>query len=397
MFVDLGLFFVLNAIEIDHLKKGRKKVSLNQVENSTTDILEAKKDNQPRYHQMSFFDLGFQEAIKNTQSINSSQSITKLDDIKEKKQNETKNDEEDFFDEAELAELEEPEENHLYVPESLLTDGIKMYLQTIGQFELLNREKEKELALKYAAGDEYAKEELINSNLRLVVSIAKKYAKRGLDFLDIIQEGNAGLIKAVEKFDVNKGFKLSTYATWWIRQAITRALASKTRTIRVPVYMSDLINKFNYTNQQLSMELGREPSIEEIAEEMEIKVGKVKEIVSFCKQTEMLSLDTAYNNSHEKAVLSEFIEDNNSETPESKVQGDATRTRLDEILLSLSAREENVLRFRFGMDDGKPRTLEDIGKILGVTRERVRQIETKALARLAESSYIEDLRGLVGF
>ena len=289
----------------------------------------------------------------------------------------------------------EPVEAHLHVPDELLSDGIKMYLQTIGKIDLLTIDEEKRLATLTAEGNEDAKERLINANLRLVVSIAKRYAKRGLDFLEIIQEGNAGLIKAVEKFDVTKGYKLSTYATWWIRQSITRALASKTRTIRVPVYMSDSINKYNYTNQQLSMELGREPSIEEIATEMEMDIEKVKVIVGYCKQTEMLSLDTAYNNSHEKAVLSEFIEDDSITTPEDNLITEDARTRLEEILLTLSTREENVLRFRFGLDDGKARTLEDIGKIFGVTRERIRQIETKALGRLKSPQYIDDIKALM--
>lgn len=290
---------------------------------------------------------------------------------------------------------DEPLEETPYVPDELLTDHIKMYLQGIGKFDLLSVEEERELATRAAAGDEYARECLINANLRLVVSIAKRYAKRGLDFLDIIQEGNAGLIKAVEKFDVTKGFKLSTYATWWIRQSITRALASKTRTIRVPVYMSDSINRYNFINQQLSMELGREPTLLEIATEMEIEIEEIKKIVGYCKQTEMLSLDTAYNNSHEKAVLSEFIEDDKAVTPEGNLLDDDSKSRLEEILQTLSTREENVLRLRFGLDDGKPRTLEDIGKIFGVTRERIRQIATKALARLASPQYIHLIKDLL--
>jgi RNA polymerase primary sigma factor len=316
--------------------------------------------------------------------------------------------EDDYEEDADIAEFETDNEfseedfedvdieDDFNIPDELLTDSIKMYLQTIGQFDLLTKEEEKELALRAAEGDEWAKERLINSNLRLVVSIAKRYAKRGMDFLDLIQEGNAGLIKAVEKFDVNKGFKLSTYATWWIRQAITRALASKTRTIRVPVYMSDAINKYNYTKQQLSMELGREPSLSEIAEEMEVDLDKIKVIVDYCKQSETLSLDTAYNQSHEKAVLSEFIEDDRSVSPDIELIEQDSRNRLDEILSHLTPREENVIRFRYGLDDGKPRTLEDIGKIFGVTRERIRQIETKALKRLKDPKYFNEIKELFG-
>ncbi|MEX3623577.1 RNA polymerase sigma factor RpoD/SigA [Viridibacillus arvi] len=363
-------------------------MSLKQTENSTSEF----RDFESNSYQLSFFDLGFQEAKESTQSndvLNNLNTVAELDPIKDFEI-------EEGFNEKELELVEGDKiEEHLYVPDELLTDGIKMYLQTIGQYDLLTIQEEKDLAYNAAAGDEYSKERLINSNLRLVVSIAKRYAKRGLDFLDIIQEGNAGLIKAVEKFDVTKGFKLSTYATWWIRQSITRALASKTRTIRVPVYMSDSINKFNYTTQQLSMELGREPSIEEIAEEMEMEIEKVKVIVGYCKQTEMLSLDTAYNNSHEKAVLSEFIEDDKTNTPEANLVSDDSRTSLEEILMTLSTREENVLRLRFGIDDGRPRTLEDIGKIFGVTRERIRQIETKALERLGGPQYIDAILELV--
>lgn len=334
--------------------------------------------------QLSFFDLDFQESKKYVGKGDS--SLIKIDfEEEELDANEDDELEEEFEDEEDFG-----------IPEELLTDGIKMYLQTIGQYDLLTKEEEKELAIKAADGDEFAKEELINRNLRLVVSITKRYAKRGMDFLDLIQEGNAGLIKAVEKFDVTKGFKLSTYATWWIRQSITRALASKARTIRVPVYMSDAINKYNYTKQQLSMELGREPSIEEIAREMEVDIDKIKVVVNYCKQSETLSLDTPYNKSHEKAVLSEFIEDEETPAPDDEIIEEDSRNRLDEILMQLSPREENVLRFRYGLVDGKPRTLEDIGKIFGVTRERIRQIETKAIKRLQDPKYINEIKELFG-
>lgn len=341
--------------------------------------------------QLSFFDLGFQESIRSIKKDDTALIKIDFDD-------DLGDEELEDFDELEDIgpedELEEEYEYEPTVPEELLTDGIKMYLQTIGQFDLLTKEEEVELALRAAEGDEYAKEQLVNCNLRLVVSIAKRYAKRGMDFLDLIQEGNAGLIKAVDKFDVTKGFKLSTYATWWIRQSITRALASKTRTIRVPVYMSDAINKYNYIKQQLSMELGREPHITEIAKEMEEDIDKIKEIVNYCKQSETLSLDTAYNSSHEKAVLSEFIEDVEASSPDEEIINEDSRKKLDEILLTLSPREENVIRFRYGLVDGKARTLEDIGKILGVTRERVRQIETKAIKRLQDPKYMEVIKDL---
>lgn len=335
--------------------------------------------------QLSFFDLGFQEAKKSVEKEESSLINIQVEE-----------DELEETEEDELEEFDDEFDEEFNVPDELLTDGIKMYLQTIGQYDLLTKEEEQELAYKAADGDEFAKEELINRNLRLVVSIAKRYAKRGMDFLDLIQEGNAGLIKAVEKFDVTKGFKLSTYATWWIRQSITRALASKTRTIRVPVYMSDAINKFNYTKQQLSMELGREPNIKEIAEELEEDIDKVKVIVNYCKQSETFSLDTAYNDSHEKAVLSEFVEDDKSVSPDEEIIEDDSRERLDTILSQLSPREENVIRFRYGLDDGKARTLEDIGKIFGVTRERIRQIETKALKKLQDPKYFDEIKELFG-
>lgn len=351
--------------------------------------LEVISDLNENTFQISFFDIGFEESLntsinKSEDDYNTIDKGIEPDVLKVELENE----------DLEIKELENEEnieedtDETSYLPEEFLTDHIKMYLQGIGNYDLLTIEEERELAYKAAAGDEYARECLINANLRLVVSIAKRYAKRGMDFLDIIQEGNAGLIKAVEKFDVTKGFKLSTYATWWIRQSITRALASKTRTIRVPVYMSDSINRYNYTNQQLSIELGREPTIYEIAIELEMDIEKVKEIVGYGKQTEMLSLDTAYNSTHEKAVLSEFIEDVTIITPEENLVDDDSKSQLEEILQTLSTREENVLRLRFGLDGGKPRTLEDIGKIFGVTRERIRQIETKAIARLSSPKYI---------
>ncbi|WP_121616852.1 sigma-70 family RNA polymerase sigma factor [Virgibacillus halodenitrificans] len=354
-------------------------MSLNAVESSISHHESSSK-------QLSFFNIGFQEEenpatkenptlIKIDFNSNYDKEIEELEDIEPED------------------ELEE-EHGDFTVPEELLTDGIKMYLQTIGQYDLLTKEEEVEIALKAAGGDEIAKEDLINANLRLVVSIAKRYAKRGMDFLDLIQEGNAGLIKAVEKFDITKGFKLSTYATWWIRQSITRALASKTRTIRVPVYMSDAINKYNYVKQQLSMELGREPSLIEIAKEMEEDIDKIKVVVNYCKQSETLSLDTAYNSSHDKAVLSEFIEDDDTLAPDSELIDQDSRNRLDEILITLSPREENVIRLRYGLDGGKPRTLEDIGKVFGVTRERIRQIETKALKRLQDPKYFNVIKDL---
>ncbi len=330
--------------------------------------------------QLSIFDLNYED---------NSEDKTKLASSIETEVAEDNEEVDEWLEEVEDGDVEE-----IVIPNELLTDGIKMYLQAIGQHELLTRDEEQKWAERAAEGDEYAREMLINSNLRLVVSIAKRYARRGLDFLDLIQEGNTGLIKAVEKFDHTKGFKLSTYATWWIRQSITRALASKTRTIRVPVYMSDAINKYSYVQQQLSMELSREPSIAEIAEEMEMDVERVKAVVNFCKETETLSLDTAYNDSHDKAVLAEFIVDDTSSTPDEMVVSDDVRFQLEELLLNLSEREENVLRFRFGLDDGKARTLEDIGKILGVTRERVRQIETKAIKRLRNPKILDQILAL---
>ena len=285
-------------------------------------------------------------------------------------------------DEEEPEEVQDKEETEidLSVPEGVaLDDPVRMYLKEIGRVPLLTAEEEVELAKRMEMGDLEAKQRLIESNLRLVVSIAKKYVGRGMDFLDLIQEGNMGLIKAVEKFDYRKGFKLSTYATWWIRQAITRAIADQARTIRVPVHMVETINKMGRTSRELVQELGREPTAEEIAEKMGITPEKVREIQKIAQ--EPVSLETPIGE-EEDSHLGDFIEDIDALAPDEAASYLLLQEQIDEVLSTLNEREQRVLRLRFGLDDGRPRTLEEVGREFGVTRERIRQIEAKALRKL---------------
>jgi len=285
-------------------------------------------------------------------------------------------------DEEEPEEVQDKEETEidLSVPEGVaLDDPVRMYLKEIGRVPLLTAEEEVELAKRMEMGDLEAKQRLIESNLRLVVSIAKKYVGRGMDFLDLIQEGNMGLIKAVEKFDYRKGFKLSTYATWWIRQAITRAIADQARTIRVPVHMVETINKMVRTSRELVQELGREPTAEEIAEKMGITPEKVREIQKIAQ--EPVSLETPIGE-EEDSHLGDFIEDIDALAPDEAASYLLLQEQIDEVLSTLNEREQRVLRLRFGLDDGRPRTLEEVGREFGVTRERIRQIEAKALRKL---------------
>lgn len=268
----------------------------------------------------------------------------------------------------------------LSVPEGIaLDDPVRMYLKEIGRIPLLTPEEEVELAKRMEAGDEEAKKRLIESNLRLVVSIAKRYVGRGMLFLDLIQEGNMGLIKAVEKFDYRKGYKLSTYATWWIRQAITRAIADQARTIRIPVHMVETINKLVRTSRHLLQQLGREPTPEEIAEEMGISADKVREILKVAQ--EPVSLETPIGE-EEDSHLGDFIEDQDAPAPADAASFLLLREQIEEVLDTLNPREQKVLRLRFGLDDGRARTLEEVGREFGVTRERIRQIEAKALRKL---------------
>ena len=278
----------------------------------------------------------------------------------------------------------------LSVPEGVsIEDPVRMYLKEIGKVPLLSAEREIELAQRMEEGDEEAKKELAEANLRLVVSIAKRYVGRGMLFLDLIQEGNLGLIKAVEKFDYHKAYKFSTYATWWIRQAITRAIADQARTIRIPVHMVETINKLIRVSRQLLQELGREPLPEEIAKEMDMPVERVREILKISQ--EPVSLETPIGE-EEDSHLGDFIQDDNVPVPAEAAAQTLLKEQLDEVLDTLTEREQKVLRLRFGMNDGRARTLEEVGREFDVTRERIRQIEAKALRKLRHPSRSRKLR-----
>ena len=284
----------------------------------------------------------------------------------------------------------EVEKIDLSVPDGVsIEDPVRMYLKEIGKVPLLSAEEEIELAKRMELGDQEAKKRLAEANLRLVVSIAKRYVGRGMLFLDLIQEGNLGLIKAVEKFDYEKGYKFSTYATWWIRQAITRAIADQARTIRIPVHMVETINKLIRESRQLLQELGREPLPEEIAERMGISVERVREILKISQ--EPVSLETPIGE-EEDSHLGDFIQDQNVPVPAEAAASNLLRDQLNEVLDTLTEREQKVLRLRFGMDDGRARTLEEVGKEFQVTRERIRQIEAKALRRLRHPSKSRKLK-----
>jgi RNA polymerase primary sigma factor len=274
-------------------------------------------------------------------------------------------------------------------PEGVEQDHVRMYLKEIGRVPLLTAEEEVELAKRIEEGDEEAKRRLAEANLRLVVSIAKRYVGRGMQFLDLIQEGNLGLIKAVEKFDFRKGFKFSTYATWWIRQAITRAIADQARTIRIPVHMVETINKLIRVSRQLLQELGREPTPEEIAEQMDLPVERVREIMKIAQ--EPVSLETPIGE-EEDSHLGDFIEDQEAPAPAEAAAIYMLKEQLEDVLDTLTPREEKVLRLRFGLDDGRSRTLEEVGHEFGVTRERIRQIEAKALRKLRHPSRSKKLK-----
>lgn len=290
-------------------------------------------------------------------------------------------------------EKEEDEEfdlNDLSVPPGVkINDPVRMYLKEIGRVDLLSAEEEIELAKRIEQGDEEAKRRLAEANLRLVVSIAKRYVGRGMLFLDLIQEGNMGLIKAVEKFDYRKGYKFSTYATWWIRQAITRAIADQARTIRIPVHMVETINKLIRVQRQLLQDLGREPTPEEIAEDMDLTPEKVREILKIAQ--EPVSLETPIGE-EDDSHLGDFIEDQDATSPSDHAAYELLKEQLEDVLDTLTDREENVLRLRFGLDDGRTRTLEEVGKVFGVTRERIRQIEAKALRKLRHPSRSKRLK-----
>ncbi len=278
----------------------------------------------------------------------------------------------------------------LSVPEGVsIEDPVRMYLKEIGKIPLLSTDEEIDLAKRIELGDEEAKKRLAEANLRLVVSIAKRYVGRGMQFLDLIQEGNLGLIKAVEKFDYTKGYKFSTYATWWIRQAITRAIADQARTIRIPVHMVETINRLIRTSRQLLQELGREPQPEEIAERLEMPVDRVREIMKISQ--EPVSLETPIGE-EEDSHLGDFIQDDHVAVPVDAATYTLLREQLLEVLSTLTDREQKVLKLRFGLDDGRPRTLEEVGKEFNVTRERIRQIEAKALRKLRHPSRSKKLK-----
>ena len=297
---------------------------------------------------------------------------------------------EDLDKELEEIEVSQEELEDLSVPEGIsIDDHVKMYLKEIGKVDLLGAEEETDLAKRMAEGDEEAKKKLAEANLRLVVSIAKRYVGRGMMFLDLIQEGNLGLIKAVDKFDYSKGYKFSTYATWWIRQAITRAIADQARTIRIPVHMVETINKLVRVSRQLVQELGREPTPEELAKELGMSVEKVREISKISQ--EPVSLETPIGE-EEDSHLGDFIPDDDAPAPSEAASFVMLKEQLVDVLKTLTPREEKVLRLRFGLEDGRQRTLEEVGKVFNVTRERIRQIEAKALRKLRHPSRSKKLK-----
>ena len=292
-------------------------------------------------------------------------------------------------DEGLPAELDEPEALPEDVENAKLDDPVRMYLKEIGRIKLLTPEEEQEIAKKMAEGDEDARKRMSEANLRLVVSIAKRYVGRGMQLLDLIQEGNLGLMKAVEKFDYTKGYKFSTYATWWIRQSITRAIADQARTIRIPVHMVETINRVLRTSHSMVQKLGREPTTKEIADELHIEESKVEEVLKIAQ--EPVSLETPIGE-EEDSHLGDFIQDDEASQPSEEASYTLLREQLEEVLSTLTPREEQVLRMRFGLTDGKPHTLEEVGKEFDVTRERIRQIESKALRKLRHPSRSKKLR-----
>ncbi len=299
------------------------------------------------------------------------------------------NDFDDIDTEVEKYESAEDMEKMLTQEGLSIDDPVRMYLKEIGQYPLLTTERELELAQKMSEGSKAAKDELVTANLRLVVSIAKRYVSKGMFFLDLIQEGNLGLMKAVDKVDYTKGYKFSTYATWWIRQAITRAIADQARTIRIPVHMVETIHKVSKTQRQLLQDLGREPSAEEIAEELNMSPDKVREIMKIAQDP--VSLETPIGE-EEDSHLGDFIPDDDSPAPADAAFNTMLREQLNEVLNTLTPREAQVLRLRFGLEDGRTRTLEEVGRVFNITRERIRQIEAKALRKLRHPSRSKRLK-----
>jgi RNA polymerase primary sigma factor len=275
-------------------------------------------------------------------------------------------------------------------------DSVRLYLREIGKIPLLSAEEELALAQKVVAGDKKAKDKMAEANMRLVVSIAKRYSGRGLDFLDLIQEGNTGLLRAVEKFDPDKGFKFSTYATWWIRQAITRAIADQARTIRIPVHMVETINKLLRTQRRMTQELNREPTIEELAKELEMEPEKVEYVMKIKQDITSLDAGVGRDGDDEDSVLRDFIEDEDSATPEESAASQLLKEQVQAILSTLSDREQKIIKMRFGLENGKSHTLEEVGQEFAVTRERIRQIEAKALAKLRKHKDSKKLHEYLG-
>lgn len=306
------------------------------------------------------------------------------------------------IDEPALDELVDEEEDDVDTLNSgqyfddVSDDSVRLYLREIGKIPLLNAEEELALAQKVVAGDKRAKDKMAEANMRLVVSIAKRYSGRGLDFLDLIQEGNTGLLRAVEKFDPDKGFKFSTYATWWIRQAITRAIADQARTIRIPVHMVETINKLLRTQRRMTQELNREPTIEELAKELEMEPEKVEYVIKIKQDITSLDAGVGRDGEDEDSVLGDFIEDEDGATPEESATNQLLKEQVQSILSTLSEREQKIVKMRFGLENGKSHTLEEVGQEFAVTRERIRQIEAKALAKLRKHKDAKKLHEYLG-
>lgn len=325
-----------------------------------------------------------EEAAKD--DIVTSGSIVALGDIEEPAPEELEDEEED--DEDVL--------NQGQYFDDASDDSVRLYLREIGKIPLLNSEEELALAQRVVAGDKKAKDKMAEANMRLVVSIAKRYSGRGLDFLDLIQEGNTGLLRAVEKFDPDKGFKFSTYATWWIRQAITRAIADQARTIRIPVHMVETINKLLRTQRRMTQELNREPTIEELAKELEMEPDKVEYVIKIKQDITSLDAGVGRDGEDEDSVLGDFIEDEDGATPEESATSQLLKEQVQAILSTLSDREQKIIKMRFGLENGKSHTLEEVGQEFAVTRERIRQIEAKALAKLRKHKDAKKLHEYLG-
>ena len=307
-----------------------------------------------------------------------------------------------FFEEPDLLDVEEEEADAAidfsdakYL-DDVSDDSVRLYLREIGKIPLLTAEEELNLAHRVVEGDKKAKDKMAEANMRLVVSIAKRYSGRGLDFLDLIQEGNTGLLRAVEKFDPDKGFKFSTYATWWIRQAITRAIADQARTIRIPVHMVETINKLLRTQRRMTQELNREPTMEELSAELELEPEKIEYIMKIKQDISSLDAGVGRDGDEEDSVLGDFIEDEETVSPEDSATNQLLKEQVQDVLSSLSDREQKIVRMRFGLDNGKSHTLEEVGQEFAVTRERIRQIEAKALAKLRKHQDAKKLYEYLG-